>query len=379
MSRSAAARIVVTGGEYAAGLALLRAVRAGGDEPIAAVTHPTALAASSRSAHAVELVPEASREPARFVTELGAVARRHAAVAVLPGTEPVLRALAHHRRQLPEDLVVGCPPAEIVDRVLDKGALEEIAAAGGLRTPPTRVIDADRAREWDDGFPAVVKPVASHVQLADGTMQYQTVVSPADHDELVAALRALPGERGLVQPFLVGRQRTVDGLAWEGEVVAIAQKRGDRTWPRDCGVLSYGRIVVSDADLEHRCRQMIAELGWSGLFNLQFLEVPRGRFLIDFNPRAWNSLAVQVDAGANMPAAWVDLLLGRPVRPAVPRLGRRFRAEIEDARSLLAAWQEGNRMETVRGVLPRPGTSHAIFSWSDPLPALRRVQQGGFR
>jgi hypothetical protein len=36
--------VIVTGGEYAAGLALLRGVRAGGDEPVAAVTGPDALA-----------------------------------------------------------------------------------------------------------------------------------------------------------------------------------------------------------------------------------------------------------------------------------------------------------------------------------------------
>jgi predicted ATP-grasp superfamily ATP-dependent carboligase len=204
----------------------------------------------------------------------------------------------------------------------------------------------------------------------DGTMVQDQVVSVADREALASALATLSGGRGLVQPYLVGDQRTVDGLAWDGEVVAIAQKTGDRTWPRDCGVLSYGRIVPPDPELERRCRKMLALAGWSGLFNLQFLDAPGGRFLIDFNPRAWNSLAVQVEAGANMPAAWVDLLLGRPVRPAIPRLGRRFRSEIEDARSLWAAWCSGQRSEAVRGLRPRPGTSHAVFSWADPAPAL---------
>jgi hypothetical protein len=158
--------------------------------------------------------------------------------------------------------------------------LEELAAAAGLRTPPTRVLTVESADRWDGGFPAVVKPVSSYVPQADGTMKH--------------------------------------GRAWDGEVVAVTQKPGDRTWPCDGGVLSYGRIVGSDPDLDRSCREMIAEARWSGLFNLQFLDAPGGRFLIDFNPRAWNSLAVQVEAGANMPAAWVDLLLGRPVRPAVP-------------------------------------------------------------
>jgi predicted ATP-grasp superfamily ATP-dependent carboligase len=370
------APVVVTGSEFPAGLALLRAVHAGGDAPIAAVTRPDALGALSRAAHAVEVVCDPSVDPAAFVRDVGAVAVRHGA-AVLPGTEPALWALAHHRDQFPGSVLVGCPPAPVVDRVLAKGALEELAAAGGLRTPPTQVLTAETAHGWQGGFPAIVKPVSSHVPRPDGTIKHGLVVSVSDGTGLAAALAAEPSGRGLVQPRLVGDQHTVDGLAWDGEVVAVAQKTGDRTWPPDAGVLSYGRIVRSDPDLERHCRTMLAAAGWSGLFNLQFLDTPTGRFLIDFNPRAWNSLAVDVEAGANMPAVWVDLLLGRPVRPAVPRVGRRFRSEIDDARSLWAAWRGGQRAAALRGLRPRRDTTHAIFSWSDPAPALHVLRRRG--
>src|SRR5581483_5397212 len=86
--------VVVTGSEFPAGLALLRAVQAGGDAPIAAVTRPDALGAISRAAHAVEVVHDPSDAPAAFARDVGAVAVRHGAT-VLPGTEPALRALAH--------------------------------------------------------------------------------------------------------------------------------------------------------------------------------------------------------------------------------------------------------------------------------------------
>lgn len=369
--------VIVTGSEYPAGLALLRGVHIGGDAAIAAVTRADAMGAVSRSAHAVEIVPDPVREPAMFARHVGALAGHYGAP-VLPGTEPALRAFAHYRDQLPTAVVVGCPPAVVVDRVLAKGALVELAAAGGLRTPFTRELASENADRWDGGFPAVVKPVSSYARGRNGAMEHGLVVRATDGLGLASALAALPGGRGLVQPYLVGEQRTVDGLAWEGEVVAIAQKTGDRTWPRDCGVLSYGRIVRPDFELERRCRLMLANVGWSGLFNLQFLDAPGGRFLIDFNPRAWNSLAVQIEAGANMPAAWVDLLLGRPVRPAAPRLGRRFRSELEDARSLWAQWHEGERVAALRGLRPRRKTSHAIFSWTDPAPALHVLRRRGY-
>jgi predicted ATP-grasp superfamily ATP-dependent carboligase len=371
------APVIVTGSEYPAGLALLRAVRAGGDWPIAAVTRPCALGARSRAAHAVEVVHDPGDHPEAFVRDVGAIAQRLGA-AVLPGTEPALRAFAHHRDQLAFSIVVGCPSRAIVDRVLDKGALDGLAAAGGLRTPLTRLLTAETADHWDGGFPAVVKPVSSYVSQPNGTMEQARVLCVPDGLHLVSVLAALPGGRGLVQPYLAGELRTVDGLAWNGEVIGVGQRTGDRIWPRDCGVVSYGRIVGADLELERSCRKMLADASWSGLFNLQFLEAPDGRFLIDFNPRAWNSLVVQVEAGANMPAAWVDLLLGRPVRSVVPRVGRRFRSEVEDARSLWGAWRDGQRSAALTGLLPRRRTSHAIFSWADPAPALQVLRRRGY-
>ena len=368
--------VVVTGSEFPSGLALLRAVQAGGYAPIAAVTRPHALGARSRAAHAVEVVPDPVSDPIAFVRDVGTIAERHGAP-VLPGTEPAVRAFAHHHDQLPGSVVVGCPSAAIVDRVLDKGALEGLAIAGGLRTPPTRMLTAEDADRWDGGFPAVVKPISSYVVHADGTMQQATVLSVPDRSRLASVLAALPGGRGLVQPYLVGHLRTVDGLAWDGEVVGIAQRTGDRIWPRDCGAVSYARLVESDPELERCCRRMLADASWSGLFNLQFLEAPGGPFLIDFNPRAWSALAVQVEAGANVPAAWVDLLLGRPVRQVVPRIGRRFRSELDDVRSLQGAWRDGQRSTALSGLLPRPRTSHAIFSWADPAPAMHVLWRRG--
>jgi predicted ATP-grasp superfamily ATP-dependent carboligase len=369
--------VVVTGSEYPAGLALLRAVRSGGDAPIAAVTDPHALGALSRAAQAVEVVPDPVGDPVAFVRDVGAIAERHGAT-VLPGTEPALRAFAHHRDQLPDSIVVGCPSDVIVDRVLDKGALGGLAAAGDLRTPPTRLLTAENAEDWDGGYPAVVKPVSSYVPQANGSMKQARVLSVPDRSRLTSVLAALPSGRGLVQPYLAGYMRTVDGLVWAGEVIGVAQRTGDRIWPRDCGAVSYGRIVTSDPELERRCRKMLADSCWSGLFNLQFLEGPGGPHLIDFNPRAWLSLAVQVEAGANMPAAWLDLLLGRPVRPLVPRIGRRFRSEIDDARSLLGTWRDGQRSAALSGLLPRRRTSHALFSWKDPAPALHVLRRLGY-
>ena len=73
-------------------------------------------------------------------------------------------------------------------------------------------------------------------------------------------------------------------------------------------------------------------------------------------------------AGADLPAVWLDLLCGRPPRPARARPGVRFRAEEDDLRTLKALAAGGRSGAALRGLLPRRGSAHALFARSDPGP-----------
>jgi hypothetical protein len=94
--------------------------------------------------------------------------------------------------------------------------------------------------------------------------------------------------------------------------------------------------------------------------------------LIDLNPRIYGSLALAVAAKLNLPEIWVNLLLGR--RPDVGgyRIGTRFRHEEKDARALALMLADGGeaRWCALRGLVPRRGTTHAVFSLRDPMPVL---------
>jgi predicted ATP-grasp superfamily ATP-dependent carboligase len=179
---------------------------------------------------------------------------------------------------------------------------------------------------------------------------------------------------GIVQEYVAGRLRTVNGVAWKGEVVAAVHKVGLRTWPAGCGVVSYARTVAPDPLLADQARALIARMRWSGIFNLQFIDGQGGRFLIDVNPRLYTSLALAVAAGVNLPAIWVQALLGR--RPVVPpyRVGVFFRSE-DDVRSLAQQFRSGARRSAVAGLRPHPHTAHAVLSLSDPRPGLAYVRR----
>ncbi len=359
--------VIATGGEWPAGLALLRGLRLGGFDTVAAFVDRRALSRWSRAPVARAFVTDAIADPEGHAAALAELAAQWGAAAVLPGTEASLVAVAENADMFGAGTSLGCPSPEIVHRATDKRALADLAGRAGLKTPPTE--EASTASEFSGPFPAIIKPSASVVSDEAGEHHQVKVSVVANRDELSTALEKMPGGRAVVQPYIAGRLRTVNGVAWEGQLVCSVHKRSDRTWPLKAGVFSYGTTVAPDLEFEEACQRLLQDLAWSGLFNLQFLETASGeRLLIDVNPRAYHSMALAIGAGANLPAVWCDLLTGRPPRHARARAGVRFRSEAEELRALSTMAREGHAVDALLGCLPRRRTVHAVFSFRDPGP-----------
>jgi predicted ATP-grasp superfamily ATP-dependent carboligase len=366
--------VLLTGTEHTGGLAALRALRAAGYAPWAAVTSAGAFGARSRAAAGVVAVPDARLEPAAFARAVADGAARASARVVLPGTEGALLALASHAHLFGPEVALGvCSPAVTVGAT-DKVTTLALAAEAGIDVLSARVLGVDSPADTADvRYPVVVKPLRSELPV-NGRLKRFEVKRADDRDQLGAALSALPDGVGIVQDYVGGRLLTVNGVAWKGEVVAAVHKVGLRTWPAGCGVVSYAETVHPDPSLAQQARALIARLHWSGIFNLQFIEGAGRRCLIDVNPRLYTSLALAVAAGLNLPAIWVQALLGR--RPSAPpyRVGVRFRSE-DDVRSLAQQFRSGARRSAVAGLMPQRNTAHAVLSLSDPRPGLAYVRR----
>ncbi|MDN5858538.1 MAG: ATP-grasp domain-containing protein [Pseudonocardia sp.] len=368
-------RVLVSGGEYTGGLAAVRALRAAGYAPWVADPVDGSYGALSRAAAGSVRVTDPRTDALSFAGELAKAASRLGAAAVLPGTEPALLALGEHRDLFPSEVAVGAPDPELTIAATDKQRLAARAVAAGFAVPPTELVTLHdlHSGSVDPPYPVVVKPVRSELVGSSGLQRFE-VVSAHDRGELVAALAELPDHAGLVQPYLTGPIRTVNGVAWNGEVVAAVHKLAERTWPLDCGVVCYARTVPVDPDVDRCARALIADIGWSGLFNLQMISSGGRHHVIDLNPRIYHSLALAVAAGANLPAIWTALLLGRQPPLGEIRAGVRFRSE-EDAMALWGTFRSGRRGAALRGLVPRPGTAHAVMSLRDPAPMLNILRR----
>ena len=349
-------------------LAVVRGVRAAGHEPWVVTWNRDGPAAHTRSARGIVEVPPPSKQPVELVHRVAQAASRLGAAAVLPGTEAALVLLSEAADRFDPGVAIGCPPRTSVRRATDKRSVNEAAERASLGVPPT--VRAIRGTD----FPAVVKPVRSEHIESDGRLRHLDVRLVTDETELSAAVARMPGG-ALVQPYLRAPIRTVNGVAWRGELVACVHQRADRIWRPDCGVLSAAHTVPRDVELERCGGRLLADLRWSGMFNMHFLEHDGEQLLIDLNPRPYQSLALAIAAGVNLPAIWVDLLLGRPPRLGSYRAGVRWRHLRDDLLAIIAAARSADRRAAARGILPRPGTVPAVFSIRDPVPTVSIVKQ----
>jgi predicted ATP-grasp superfamily ATP-dependent carboligase len=363
-------RVLVPDDDFTAVLAAVRALRKGGYEPWLAMSVPSAFAARSRATAGTVPVPDAGPDPEGFVKALAEAADRLRVAAVVPGTETSLTVLAGREADFPDGVVLGVPPREIVERAVDKSLLAELASDAGMKVPETHTV----ARAHVDGitYPAVVKPVTSSV-LVDGAVRLGWVRKIGSAAELRAALEWMPGDALIVQPFLDGTLSASCGVFWEGELLCVEHQAARRIWPPDCGVSSFAETVPADPELEQRIAALLRAIGWSGIFELQYIRRPDGDYVIDLNTRFYGSLALAVRSGLNLPAIWLDLLLGRAPRIGTYRVGVRYRSEQRDARAIVHGFREGRRLEALRACLPRPRTTHGIFSFTDPLPFVCRL------
>jgi predicted ATP-grasp superfamily ATP-dependent carboligase len=367
------ARVLLLGDETPATLGTVRALRAAGHEPFVALADPDSYAARSRAVAGVDrLADPYGRRAEDTVRDAIAIAARRGVEVVLPGTEGSLRALVGSEPRFPGGVAVGTAPAEALEKAMDKSALHALAAAAGLDAlPAVEVSDADLDRRGAElPLPGVAKPRATSQAQADGSVSLTGVYMVDTLEDVRRLLERHPGERWLVQRRVRGTLAAIGGVAWEGRMVCAVHQVSPRIWPREQGITAFGVTVARDRDRERGVARLLAHVGWSGVYGLQFLLAEGRAYPIDLNPRIYGSISLAIAAGVNLPAIWVELLLGR--RPIVGdyRVGTRYRVEEDDPRALVDAWRAGDRRAAVRGAWPRRHTAHAVFSVRDPGPAL---------
>lgn len=330
------------------------------------------LATASRAVSRRHLVTDLQPSLDAFVASVAAAVRAGGYDVVFGAGEAELLALSARRDELPA--VFPHAPHELVLRAVDKEHLSVAARGVGIAVP--EVIDVESVP--DERTPVVVKArLHARPDLAGAPPRIDTTVvtGRTAARSRVAEIRAVGGEPQ-VQVFHEGALVAYTAVRGADGVVAEVMQRALRIWPPGAGASSRATTVPVEPELAGRCAALLPELQWFGLAELQFLvgddQVPR---LIDLNGRFYGSMSLAVRAGANLPAVWADLAVGRPPRAKVrARAGVRYQWGAADVRRAVRERRGGLAADLAGTAVFGLGAGHSVLQARDPGPALARLR-----
>lgn len=358
------ARVIVTGGQVHATLAVCRSLALRGHEVTLIGPRRLAPAMRSRSvAHRVRIDLD------RIGSVVGDLWRSGRYDAVIPGTDDDLLVLA--------EAFAGAAPPGIASvagatAVLDRDRIADAVRAAGIRVPELiTCTNAAELRSAGDavGFPLMVKPVQV-VATANDRVSRRGAQLADDGASALEAAEAI-GWPVHVQQVIHGSVGSLSGLMVEGELVAYVAARNVRIWPVDAGNASLAVTVPAPPELVGDVARIVRDLGHEGIFQLECIWQPDGTIApIDLNPRPYGSLALAVAAGADLPGLWIDWLLDgrRPAEPVVGRPGVWFRWEECEVRYFLRELRAGRPLAAAAILRPHRRTTHLLLSLRDPGP-----------
>ena len=327
------------------------------------------LASRARAVSSWREVAHTSEGQDAFVDSVNAQVERHGYEFVIVAWEAAVCALSACRDRL--RFPVGYGPHAGLLRAIDKQQLMTLAAQAGLAVPSTSRATADTIERMV--MPVIVKP-ASPLEVSFAASSFDDPQAAIAHAQQIEDA----GGRAIVQEQLRGDLIAVSLVAGESGIVSIAQQRAIHVWPMPAGVTARGVTVPVDPALRAKIEDLLQELQWQGLAQLQFLVSDDGEpRLLDFNPRLYGSIALAIRAGANHPDVWARLVTGRAVSPQVGRPGATFQWFTRDLRASLAS---PNKLpETGRCLYTAATASHNLWSWREPALAPRFLYEQGDR
>ena len=319
-------------------------------------------------------LPNYEEPSSGFVTALSAFIREHGFDMLIPTTDGALSAISQHYDSLSPLLHLGCPPAPIIDRVLNKEATLAIATQCGLRIPREYVVSA-QANLGD--IPELAFPVVAKPRQKSSAETFKVRYFHSER-ELGESLKSGALDGAILQEYCVGDGVGVEVLVHQGTCIAAFQHRRLKEVPHTGGAAAMAVAESVDPQLKSMALSLLRGLDWEGVAMVEFRHdrATGTASLMEVNGRYWGTVALALMAGVDFPAyEWQIAHHKTPVVPATYDVGLRWR------------WSAGmlkrahGMMRSTKSALPTPHsdgsgsrpTRDALWSASDPLPGIFEV------
>jgi predicted ATP-grasp superfamily ATP-dependent carboligase len=213
---------------------------------------------------------------------------------------------------------VAGPTGDLVRYALDKTLQLEAARAAGLPVPESEIVQSPDAVA-PASYPVVVKPALALYEV-DGRLVRPTGAAVADEAELERVREKGWHPPLVVQPLIHGIGEGIFGhVTSDGGVAAWSAHRRVRMLNPEGSASSACESIPVDASLAGPTEKFLRDIGWRGLFMLEFLRGEEGRpWLMELNGRPWGSMALARRRGFEYPAWAVEGALDDSFVPQAP-------------------------------------------------------------
>ena len=234
-----------------------------------------------------------------------------------PASDELVFLFAQAREKLAAHYTLFMPDLAGIYRILNKERLHEACTKVGCPTPRTWCPKGEAEleailREVD--VKVLLKP-KTQVQLRSG----QKGAEIPDGSDLATSFRAFVTDNPygdelvahdpdvvwpMVQEFMPGAAQGIYSVAGfateEGRVVARASRKILQR-PRRLGIGLCFEAAPLEPELVATIGALCKELGYAGIFEIEFVEHEGKPRLIDFNPRAYSQMAFEIDRQLPLP------------------------------------------------------------------------------
>jgi predicted ATP-grasp superfamily ATP-dependent carboligase len=367
--------VLVTDGFWRKSLAVVRALSRSGLK--AGVGERTLLAPALFSKHARwrYIYPSVELYPERFLDWLERLARqRKFAVLIVPEEETSLL-IARNKERFASFIKIALPEYEAMKFLGNKFTLISHAKKVGIPCPVTQLItsEADFLRYKSQiQFPQVLKPINSSGGRGIEYIFHQSELE-AGANKILAKYKEF-----LMQEYIPGDSyygvSTIFNDRNEMRSVFVHQKI--RQYPPTGGASTYA-VSVKFPRLVELTESLLKSLRWRGVANVEFKIDRRDGSprLMEANPRLWGSLQLAITSGINIPQMLYQLAIDGDTKPVFDyKTGVKFRWFLHgDAMHFLYNLSRLRRNDPNILKLLERQNCHAIWSLSDPLPALGNI------
>jgi len=297
--------------------------------------------------------------------------------ALYPTDDEAAALVARNHRTLSERFVLTTPPWEVFRWAYDKRLTYALAVRLGIGHPWTQFPrDEAAVAALECAFPVILKPA---VKNQTNPFTLARAWRAEDRRQLIEryadARRLVPPDVVMVQELIPGggaTQFSFAALCAHGRPLAWLVARRSRQFPIEFSRGSTFVETVDEPGIERPARRLLAEIGYTGLVEMEFKRDPRTGQpkLLDINARTWGWHTLGRRAGTDFPFLSWQLARGAAIVETRARPGVRWVRALTDIPAVLTEFRRGHL--SVRDYLRslRPPLECAIFSLDDPLPAL---------